>query len=217
MTQIPLFPLSATLLPYGRMPLQIFEQRYLELVKTSMRKGEGFGIVRIERGAEVAPSGLPALAPIGCVATIVDWNQLDNGLLGITVQGGARFRPLNMWRQDDGLILAEVDLLPEPGPVPMIEAWEPMRTVLEGLRGHPHVERIGLQIDSSDAWQVAYSLVQLLPIDERIKVEFLALDSVEALMRELDLILSVLSGDSEPDDGDDGDEAGDSEKGPGGA
>jgi Lon protease-like protein len=42
-----LFPLSATLLPYGRMPLQIFERRYLDLVKDSMRSGEGFGIVRI--------------------------------------------------------------------------------------------------------------------------------------------------------------------------
>ncbi len=205
MTELPLFPLSATLVPYGRMPLQIFEQRYLELVKTSMRKGQGFGIVHIERGAEVAPSGLPTLAPIGCVASIVDWDQLDNGLLGITVQGGARFRPFNTWRQDDGLIVAEVEMLPALEKEPMIETWEPMRTVLEGLRAHPHVERIGLDIDADDAWQVAYSLVQLLPIEEDLKVEFLSLDSVEALMRELDLILSALSGEDveDPDASDD--------------
>lgn len=193
MTELSLFPLSATLLPYGRMPLQVFEQRYLELVKSSMRSGEGFGIVRIERGAEVAPSGLPTLANLGTVATIVDWDQLDNGLLGITVQGGRRFRPFNLWREDNGLIRAETELLPELGKVAMIEAWEPMRTVLEGLQAHPHVERIGLPIDFDDAWQVAFSLVQLLPIAEELKVELLGQASVEAVMRELDLILNALA------------------------
>jgi len=195
MTELSLFPLSVTLLPYGRMPLQVFEQRYLELVKTSMRSGEGFGIVRIERGAEVAPSGLPTLAALGSVATIVDWDQLDNGLLGITVQGGRRFRPFNLWREDDGLIRAEAELLPELDKVAMIEAWEPMRTVLEGLQAHPHVERIGLPIDFDDAWQVAFSLVQLLPIAEELKGELLGQDSVEAVMRELDLILNALAGE----------------------
>ena len=62
MTELPLFPLSAVLLPYGRMPLQIFEQRYLELVKSSMRSGDGFGIVRIERGVEIGSEALPELA-----------------------------------------------------------------------------------------------------------------------------------------------------------
>jgi len=195
MTELSLFPLSVTLLPYGRMPLQVFEQRYLELVKTSMRSGEGFGIVRIERGGEVAPSGLPTLAALGSVATIVDWDQLDNGLLGITVQGGRRFRPFNLWREDNGLIRAEAELLPELGKVAMIEAWEPMRTVLQGLQAHPHVERIGLPIDFDDAWQVAFSLIQLLPIEEDLKVEMLGQESVEAVMRELDLILNALAGE----------------------
>ena len=195
MTELSLFPLSVALLPYGRMPLQVFEQRYLELVKTSMRSGDGFGIVRIERGAEVAPSGLPTLAALGSVATIVDWDQLDNGLLGITVQGGRRFRPFNLWREDNGLIRAEAELLPELGKVAMIEAWEPMRTVLQGLQAHPHVERIGLPIDFDDAWQVAFSLIQFLPIEEDLKVEMLGQESVEAVMRELDLILNALAGE----------------------
>lgn len=194
MTALSLFPLSVVLLPHGRMPLQIFEQRYLELVKSSMRSGEGFGIIAIERGAEVAPQAVPALAPLGCVASIVDWNQLDNGLLGITVEGGRRFRPQDTWREDNGLVRAEVELLPPLAPVPMIDAWEPLLTVLEGLREHPHVQRIGLPIDVNDAWQVGFTLVQLLPIDERVKVELLGQDSAEGLMRELELILTALGG-----------------------
>ena len=36
MTELTLFPLSGVLLPHGKMPLQIFEQRYLDLVRDSM-------------------------------------------------------------------------------------------------------------------------------------------------------------------------------------
>jgi Lon protease-like protein len=176
------------------MPLQIFEQRYLQLVKDSMRRGEGFGIVRIERGAEAGSNDLPEVAPIGTVARIVDWDQLDNGLLGITVEGGQRFRPSELWREDSGLIRAQVELLPEPETATMVEDWEPMRVVLKGLAMHPHVERIGLSIDFDDAWQVGYTLVQLLPIDERDKVRLLSLESADALMSALDQVLSVLGG-----------------------
>ena len=70
-----------------------------------------------------------------------------------------------------------------------------MRTVLQGLEAHPHVQRIGLPIDFDDAWQVGFSLVQLLPLEETLKLELLALDSVDVLMRELDLILNSISGE----------------------
>ena len=40
MSEIALFPLSSVLLPSGRMSLQIFEQRYLDLVAHCMREGE---------------------------------------------------------------------------------------------------------------------------------------------------------------------------------
>ncbi len=197
MTQISLFPLSTVLLPYGRMPLQIFEQRYLDLVKSSMRTGDPFGLIHLERGSEVASDAPPALSEIGTLARIVNFDQLENGLLGITIEGGQRFRPLDAWRENNGLNVAEVDLLPELPAEPMIESWEPMRTVLRGLEAHPHVQRIGLPIDFDDAWQVGFSLVQLLPLEESLKLDLLASDSIEALMRELDLILNALSGEGE--------------------
>ena len=57
---LPLFPLSAVLLPGGRVPLQIFEQRYLDLVRESMKTAEPFGMVWIRRGSEVAQRGRAA-------------------------------------------------------------------------------------------------------------------------------------------------------------
>ena len=49
----PLFPLSTVLFPYGRMHLQIFEQRYLDLVKNCMRNDSKFGVVLIREGSEI--------------------------------------------------------------------------------------------------------------------------------------------------------------------
>ena len=58
MSEIALFPLSSVLLPSGRMSLQIFEQRYLDLVAHCMRESEGFGVVWLQQGSEVSGGSL---------------------------------------------------------------------------------------------------------------------------------------------------------------
>ncbi|GAG99818.1 unnamed protein product, partial [marine sediment metagenome] len=58
--ELALFPLSGVLLPFGRVPLQIFEQRYLDLVRDSMKSASPFGVVWIRHGAEVAQRGRAA-------------------------------------------------------------------------------------------------------------------------------------------------------------
>ena len=194
--QIPLFPLSAVLLPGGRMPLQIFEQRYLDLVRESMRSGEPFGVIWIRRGAEVADKGraAPDLGDYGTCARIVDWDQLPNGLLGITVEGQDRFELLETSLRDNGLVTGEVSLKPDPGPDAMRPEWQSLLDVMQSLETHPHVQRLDLPLDYGDAWSVAYSLLQLLPLDEHLKYELLGLDSIEEVMAELDIILNQISG-----------------------
>ena len=197
MTTIPLFPLSGVLLPGGKMPLQIFEQRYLDLVRSSMRSDEPFGIVWIRRGSEVAQKGRASaeLGDWGTLARIVDWDQLSNGLLGITIEGQGRFDLFDTETQANGLVLGEVELRPAPQPAAMLPQWEAMLEVLQSLETHPHVQRMGLQLNYEDAWQVAWTLVQLLPLEEYIKYELLGLDEIEHVMSELDLILNQISGE----------------------
>ena len=197
MTTIPLFPLSGVLLPHGKMPLQIFEQRYLDLVRSSMKSGEPFGNVWIRRGSEVAQRGRASaeLGDWGTLARIVDWDQLPNGLLGITIEGQGRFDLYETEIQASGLVLGEVTCRPDPEPAAMLPQWQSMLDVLHSLETHPHVQRMGLSPDYDDAWQVAWTLVQLLPLEEYIKYELLGLDSIDELMSELDLILNQISGD----------------------
>jgi hypothetical protein len=54
---------------------------------------------------------------------------------------------------------------------------------------------MNLQVDYNDAWQVAYTLAQLLPLDESLKYELLCLDGIEELMSELDVLLNQVSGE----------------------
>lgn len=196
-TELPLFPLSAVLLPHGRMPLQIFEQRYLDLVRDCLKSDSAFGVVWIRRGAEVAQSGraVPKLGDYGTCARIVDWDQLPNGLLGITIEGAGRFELSEAGTRANGLVVGEVRLLDVPQPAPLLPAWRPLVAVLRSLQTHPHVQRMGLQIDYENAWQVAYTLIQLLPLEEALKYELLGIDTVEELMQELDILLNQISGE----------------------
>lgn len=197
MTEIPLFPLSGVLLPKGRMSLQVFEQRYLDLVRECTREETGFGVVWIRRGAEVAQRGSasPELGDVGCYAHIVDWDQLPNGLLGITIEGRSLFDLHSVSSRANGLQMGEVSwrsVAPAEAPGP---GWESLEDVLRSLQTHPHVQRIGLEVDFDNGWELAYALVQLLPLDEALKYELLCLQDLEAVRSELNRLLNQISGE----------------------
>lgn len=197
MSELPLFPLSGVLLPFGRMPLKIFEPRYLDLVRDCMKSNAPFGVVWIRRGSEVAQRGraAPELGDYGTCARIVDWDQLPNGLLGITIEGGERFELFETRVRANGLIVGQVGIHPAVSPAPMSDVWMSLLEVLRSVETHPHVERMQLRVDYNDAWQVAYTLIQLLPLDEALKYELLGIASIDVLMAELQALLNQISGE----------------------
>lgn len=197
MSELSLFPLSAVLMPFGRMPLQIFEQRYIDLVRDCMKSDSEFGVIWIRQGGEIAQPGGPSpeLGDYGTCARIVDWDQLPNGLLGLTVKGGQRFDLASTSVRPNSLVVGEVELRPAPDPVVMEPRWQTLLDILRSLETHPHVQRMGLQIDYDDAWQLAYTLIQLLPLEEPLKYELLGIDGIETLTSELDIILNQISGE----------------------
>lgn len=198
MMELPLFPLSGVLLPYGRLPLQIFEPRYLDLVKDSMKSESPFGVVWIRRGAEVAERGRASaeLGDYGTCAHIVDWDQLDNGLLGITIEGGECFDLFETSTRSDGLVIGQVEIQPTPPAVRLSEDSQSLLDILRSLEQHPHVQRLNLRLDYNDSWQVVYALVQLLPMDEALKYELLGMADINDLAAELQVLLKQISGEN---------------------
>ena len=104
---IALFPLNTVLFPGGPLRLRIFEPRYLDMVSRCMREDCGFGVALIVAGREAG--GAAQTVEIGTLARIVDFEQLDDGLLGITARGERRFRILHVHQESDGLNVCQVE------------------------------------------------------------------------------------------------------------
>ena len=161
--EIPLFPLNTVLFPGGPLPLRIFETRYVDMVRQCLREEHGFGVVLIQQGTE---GGGPArFAGVGTEARIVDFNRLEDGLLGLGCIGVGRFRVIESWRAADGLNMGRVeDLEPEPAqplPVEFAALADVLRKVLPELgEVYAHVTRA-----FDDAAWVGNRLVELLPLD----------------------------------------------------
>lgn len=89
--EFPVFPLpGALLLPRGRLPLNIFEPRYLAMVEDSLAAGRMFGMIQPEPHQPESLHG-PGLYRIGCLGRISAFNETDDGRYLITLTGLIRF------------------------------------------------------------------------------------------------------------------------------
>ncbi len=198
MTELPLFPLGAVLLPHGRMALRIFEPRYLALVSDSLKRQQPFGVIWIREGRDiVVPGGetMPKLAPIGTLATIVDWNEQPGGMLGITIEGSRRFRLLGSRQRADYLVLGEVELLDDDEPQPLPPGVDELIELQRQLLEHPAIARLGVLPERDDGNRLISLLCQFLPVSEPVRFDLLAQPDLEARTRMLLTLLDQLGGD----------------------
>src|ERR1700729_2542992 len=90
-SEFPVFPLSGVLLlPRGRLPLNIFEPRYLALTEDALAAGRMFAMIQPDPGQPDTPNG-PALYRVGCLGRLSSFSETDDGRLLITLTGLARF------------------------------------------------------------------------------------------------------------------------------
>jgi len=88
---IPVFPLDgAVLLPGGRLPLNIFEPRYLNMVDDAMAGHRLIGMIQTRAGGDREK---PRLAPVGCAGRITSYTETTDGRYLITLTGVCRFKP----------------------------------------------------------------------------------------------------------------------------
>ena len=87
----PVFPLTgALLLPRGRLPLNVFEPRYLALVDDALGHNRVVGMVQPVNPED--DSWAPELYPVGCAGRLTSFSETDDGRYLITLTGLCRFR-----------------------------------------------------------------------------------------------------------------------------
>ncbi|OZY47705.1 LON peptidase substrate-binding domain-containing protein [Pseudomonas lundensis] len=193
---LPLFPLKTVLFPGCVLDLQIFEARYLDMIARCMKQGTGFGVVCILEGSEVgdAPDDI---ALIGCEALIRDFQQQENGLLGIRVEGGRRFGVLSAERQRDQLLLAEVEWLDEIPEQPLEEEDQDLLALLKALAEHPMVAALNMNTEVEGQQSLANQLAYLLPFAEEDKLQLLQVDDPQQRLDGIQVLLDEMQGDSQ--------------------
>lgn len=171
-----LFPLNTVLFPGGILSLRIFEPRYLDMISRCLRNNDCFGICFIRSGKETGQAA--EVHRIGTSAEIIDWKKLDDGLLGITVQGVERFKIISQQVKKDQLIEADIRLLEEATTYPLPEPYLAFEDLLETflLRlGEPYTR---LSFERGNAVQVVHRLAGLLPVPPLKKQHLLEEENV---------------------------------------
>jgi uncharacterized protein len=87
---LPVFPLAgALLLPRADLPLNIFEQRYLEMFSDAMSGDRVIGMIQPQEDTETGESS--RLMKIGCAGRITSYTETPDGRMLITLTGVSRF------------------------------------------------------------------------------------------------------------------------------
>lgn len=191
---LPLFPLNTVLFPGCRLDLQIFEARYLDMIGRCMKQNGGFGVVAILEGEEVGDAP-ERYSLVGCEAHIRDWKQQSNGLLGIRVEGGRRFRVLSANVQPDQLTVAEVEWLDEQPDQPLTKEHDDLAALLEALSMHPMVSALEMGGEVNGQQTLACQLAYLLPFERDQKQVLLEMDDPTVRLARIQVLLEQLQGD----------------------
>lgn len=167
MSELPLFPLKTVLLPGNKLSLKIFEPRYVDMIAHCMREDCRFGVVLIHRGEETTID--TDIYSIGTTASITDWQNRDDGLLGITACGHQRFQIKNTRTQANGLTLAEIEIITEAGTNEIPEQYFYMQELLT----HIGAQEGRTDIETEDFVAILFQLIYLLPLDTNLKQRLL--------------------------------------------
>jgi Lon protease-like protein len=175
----PVFPIGIVVLPGTIQSLQIFEPRYLSMVKDCMSSSSGF-VITLSSNNDSGESFMSQ----GTFVEIIDFNQLPNGLLGITVKGSQKVSIKSVEQTETGLHFAAIVPISEPtvDDQAVLAQFPDLLNVLSQLKEHPSVKSLPLDIDLLSADSVSYHLAGLIPLSAEQKQNVLeAFDATQRM------------------------------------
>ncbi|MGM0481663.1 MAG: LON peptidase substrate-binding domain-containing protein [Pseudomonadota bacterium] len=176
--QLPLFPLTAHVLPQGCLRLRIFEPRYTRLVKRCMAEQSDFVICMFD--ANEGKDSQNYILPYGTAVSIVDFEKLDDGFLGITVEGKSRVKIEQKHRESDGLNIGAVSRLSNWPATPTNADHDLLiQRLKEIYETYPELGAFYTHRDFNDLTWLCQRWLEVLPLDVYTKQELLQNDNSE--------------------------------------
>lgn len=204
---IALFPLrDATLLPRARLPLNIFEPRYLSMTEHALGHGRLIGMVRPRHDSDEMN---PPLYEVGCAGRITSFSETDDGRYLIELVGVSRFHLDSEMLADGGFRMGEVDWTPFESDLDTPDAdVASLRTgVIERLAAY--LESVGLTadwktIDGASTETIVNSVSMSCPFDPDEKQALLEAPDIESRIRVLMTLMDMALAEPDDSDGNDG-------------
>jgi len=192
--RFPIFPLAgALLLPGGNLPLNIFEPRYLQMVRDAMQTDKVIGM--IQPSSDSARGDQPPIYGTGCAGRIGNFRETEDGRFLITLTGIARFDVIEElavttpYRQ----VIADfdrwrLDLRPEP---PADAMRGELLAALHGFFDRHEIEADWATIEQAPLAGLVTSLCMICPFEPNEKQALLEARDLSAQTRLLTALMQM--------------------------
>ena len=171
--KLPLFPLSSHILPDGRMALRIFEPRYVRMVKEACASDSGFVISMVNSQGNNEEN--THMFPVGTVCRVIDFDVLEDGLLGVTVEGVECVTITDIETEQDGLRVGTCATVPKWQCEVSNAQLHPIDTRLKEIFAqYPEVSSLYSETHFDDTVWVINRWLELLPVGAEQKQHFIS-------------------------------------------
>ena len=197
--QLPIFPLTGTLLLPGMMlPLNIFEERYQNMVKDAMASDKMIGMIQPmvpQRDNHPLPGAeleKPRLYPMGCVGVIDNFRETKKGRFKIILRGLSRFQILEELPLSEGgyrrVVPDYSPFVDDPAEIQQqLDGTELLRTFVEFATGNGRTTDIGV-MEGLPGPMLVNGLAMMVPF---APVEKQALLEADGLGSRMEILFSL--------------------------
>ena len=189
----PIFPLRTMLFPDSRLPLRIFEPRYIDMVSKCMKDSLEFGVIL---SRESNDPKMFETYNIGTMAKIIDWEQGNDGLLGITTIGTNKFKLLGMNKQEDGLNIGDVEIIEREGDFKPTENFSNLVSLLKAILDDINLYNDDEKKFESASW-VSFRFAEILPLKLEDKQKCLEIDDPIIRLNYLEPLIRMIRENSQ--------------------
>jgi len=184
----PIFPLTNIVLPGGIFPLRIFERRYLDMVKNCIKDEKGFCIALVKN--EVQDKYIKDIYQYTSFVKIIDWNQLKDGILGISVEGISIAKVLSSKLNKDNLLVGNIEFIKTEKEYMIPQKYLTLSKFHKKI--YPGIKNF---IDFKkeryfDASWVGFRLIECLPLDLPTKANLI---SAKNALERLEIINEIIN------------------------